>query len=142
MKQKLLQSLPYTIVALIIYLVLLLIFHKEYTYIYTEWFVDEWIVVTIGTLIYIILIFVLGCAIRFIISKEDRTKRFALTCLSIGVVIAVVVGMKKYTDMQEEEHQRQLDIANDAAETIKQQQKQAEQEKWKIYKEVLEECQK
>lgn len=113
MKQKLLQSLPYTIVALIIYLVLLLIFHKEYTYIYTEWFVDEWIVVAIGTPIYIILISVLGLTIRYIISKEDRAKRFALACLAIGVVIAAVVGMKKYTDMQEAEHQKQLDIANE-----------------------------
>lgn len=113
MKQKLLQSLPYIIVALIIYFVLLLIFHKEYVYLYTEWFIDEWVVITIATPIYIAFVFASYFAIRYITADENRVKKLALACLAIGIVVGFFAVMKKYTDYQEAEHQRQLDIANE-----------------------------
>lgn len=141
MKQKLLQSWPYIIVALIMYFVLLFIFHKEYVYLYTEWFIDEWVIITIITPIYIALVFALYLAFRYITANENRMKKIALVCLVIGVIAAIIAGMKMYVDYEDAEYQKQLDIANDAAEVIKQQQKQTEQEYWKIYKETIKERQ-
>lgn len=111
-KFKLLNILPYVAVAAIVYFVLLLIFNEQYTYIYTEWFIDEWVVIAIATPIYALLAFIVSWAVHFIIINQEIRNRFILFCMVIGVVAVIITGMKMYDNYKEAKHQEELDIAN------------------------------
>ena len=111
MKNNIYKSIHYIIFVGIAYLVLLVIVHERYPYIYTDLFVDEWVVITVVTVIYAVIIGLLTVFINYIRKNEERKKQLAFGAIAIGVLIAIFAVMKKYVDYQEAERQKQLEEA-------------------------------
>lgn len=132
MKNNIYKSIPYIIFVGIAYLVLLVIVHERYPYIYTDLFVDEWVVITVVTVIYAVIIGLLTVFINYIRKNEERKKQLAFGTIAIGVLIAIFAVMKKYVDYQETEQQKQLEEAERNGYILEQQQKDKKQMYYKI----------
>lgn len=111
MKNSIYKSIPYIIFVGIIYLILLIIVHEQYPYIYTDLFVDEWVVITMATAIYAVIVGLLTVFINYIRKSEERKRQLAFGTIAIGVLIAIFAVMKKHVDYQEAERQKQLEEA-------------------------------
>lgn len=111
MKNNICKSIPYIIFVGIAYLILLVIVHDQYPIFYTDLFVDEWVVITVATVVYAIIVGILTVFINYIRKSEERKRQLALGCIAIGILIAIFAGMKKYVDYQEAERQEQLEEA-------------------------------
>lgn len=136
MKNNICKSMPYIIFVGIAYLILLVIVHEQYPYIYTDLFVDEWVVITVATAIYAIIVCLLTVFINYIRKSEERKRQLAFGTIAIGVLIAIFAVMKKYVDYQEAERQKQLEEAERNGYILEQQQKDKKQMYYKIlYKE-------
>lgn len=136
MKNKIYKSTPYIIFVGIAYLILLVVVHEQYPYIYTDLFVDEWVVIAVVTVIYAVIVGLLTVFVNYIRKSEERKRQLAFGAIAIGVLIAIFAGMKKYVDCQEAERQKQLEEAERNGYILKQQQKDKEQMYYKmLYKE-------
>lgn len=111
MKNNIYKSIPYIIFVGVAYLVLLVVVHEQYPYIYTDLFVDEWVVIAVATAIYTAIVGLLTVFINYIRKSEERKRQLAFGSIAIGVLIAIFAVMKKYVDYQEAERQRQLEEA-------------------------------
>lgn len=126
MKNNIYKSTPYIIFVGIVYLILLVIVHEQYPYIYTDLFVDELVVIAVATAIYAVIVGLLTVFINYIRKSEERKRQLAFGPIAIGVLIAIFVVMKKYVDYQEAERQKQLEEAERNSKWIEEHHKRIE----------------